>query len=224
MSKVSMGKVLLRNVIRHTDAHNKVWTFMNHFYFRFMSPEIYHEINHGMIKLLTVDSRGVWDVEIEGSWTTNHFHSFPKEQVMTDRRHNICLLLLISFFLFSDMCISHVGAACIVTAIWTTLRGQCETALETGEMWCPREMRGRHDTGRENYMSLKPMILTGIATWFGSHGVLMILYVWNIEQEAFPVTQSYVSSGGATVALRSFIQRNFILMGKKKLSFHLMNV
>jgi len=33
-----------------------------------------------------------------------------------------------------------------------------------------------------------------------------------------------VSPGGATVALRSFILRNLILMGKEKLSFHLINV
>lgn len=73
------------------------------------------------------------------------------------------------------MCNSLLGAVCTVTAIWMTLRGPCETGLETGEMRCPREMRGRHDTGHENYMSLKPMILTGIAAWFSSHGDFVCL-------------------------------------------------
>lgn len=176
-----------------------------------------------MIKLLTADSRGVWDVEIEGSWTTSHVHLFPKAQVMAT---GITTFVYCSWclFLFSDKCNSHLGVVCTVTAIWTTRRGPCETGLETGKMWCPREMRGRHNTVRDNYMSLKPMILTGIAACFCSCGVLIILYVWNMKREAFPVITKLcsVSSGGATVALRSFILRNFILMGK--VSFHLINV
>lgn len=154
--------------------------------------------------------------DLERQATTTHF---PKNRWWLTGGTTFVYCSWYLFFLFSDMCNSHLGAVCTVTAMWTTLRGPCETGLETREMWCPREMRGRHDTGRENCMSLKPMILTGIAAWFGSRGDFI-----NMEQEAFPVTQSYVSSGGATVALRSFIQRNFILMGKEKLSFHLMHV
>lgn len=178
MSKVSMGKVLLRNVIRHTDAYNKVWTFMSHFYFRCISAEIYHEMNHGMIKLLPADSREVWDVEIEGSWTTSHVHSFPKAQVIWSTGITTFVYCSWCLFLFSDKCNSHLGATCIVTAIWTTRRGPCETGLETGKMWCPREMRGRYNTGRE-----KPMILTGIAACFCSRGVLIILYVVCLRHE-----------------------------------------
>ncbi len=153
-----------------SDTQTPITRYFN-FWICIISAFVYHLNLTSLCYDWTSDSRGVWDVENEGSWATNLVCSFPKAEVQTTQ------LLFIApdvFFSLVSMCDSHLGGACTVTVTWRTPRGPCESGLETGEMRCLRETRGRLDTGPENCMSLKPMIPTGIAGWFSSHGVLII--------------------------------------------------
>lgn len=106
---------------------------------------------------------------------------------------------------------SHLGANCTVIVIWI-LKDLCGTGLETG---CLRGMRRRPDTGHENCTSLKPMILTGIFH-------IYLLRCKLISQSSRTVRSKvwFTLLGGVTVVLRSFIRKNFSLMGKLWLLFY----